>query len=474
MIIYDSASEAAKAVQVTTKTITNWIKNGRLSAERISIDARGRSGWRIRHDDLMAATRGRHDAPQVSAPMMLDDPDSYTRDATSLMVRWPANQHKERFNLDLLQGYQRLRAITYTVSIPMIYRLPASADYDEFQVIFGHEGLVSANAATIMNLHEGLEKELGQGYIGIGGDADPKTAAIMQRIAEGQVEFRAMKDKIVHSKLYLLDSPGKNRVIIGSANLSELAFSGRQGEMMLAYDNDPCDPWMWSESEGSYKALYGLASIGVRPNTAVRQPTEVIAIENTALYREVVKQQKSVNFYVPVGDADSPGSVERLAVVMDSPSANNWKLAMQDIVKPDKTGTVQWTPAVVKTLDRNLASIKPQEGIPTPHLTCSDCQFHYNGKPLERPTLEEADQVRRDALLFIRYLENYTQFGDNARAMQRDYFAVVGWMFFTPFIPRLKRARDAQGPGDYRTKQAAILYGESNCGKSNLGVSSKW
>ena len=68
----------------------------------------------------------------------------------------------------------------------------------------------------------------------------------------------------------------------------------------------------------------------------------------------------------------------------------------------------------------------------------------------------------------MQYLENYTEFEDGADNLQRDYFAVMSWLYFAPFMPRVKKAQADRGPGDFSCKPVAMIYGESNCGKTNV------
>ena len=53
---YETCVEAAAAIGTTQQTISNWIKSGRLVAERVP--RAGKAGWRIRRADLLAASRG--------------------------------------------------------------------------------------------------------------------------------------------------------------------------------------------------------------------------------------------------------------------------------------------------------------------------------------------------------------------------------------------------------------------------------
>ena len=54
-----------------------------------------------------------------------------------------------------------------------------------------------------------------------------------------KAHFRVLRKSIAHAKLYLLSGrDGRRRVVIGSANLSEQAFSGNQPETLVVFDND--------------------------------------------------------------------------------------------------------------------------------------------------------------------------------------------------------------------------------------------
>ena len=103
---------------------------------------------------------------------------------------------------------------------------------------------------------------------------------------------------------------------------------------------------------------------------------------------------------------------------------------------------------------------------PSNSLLYADGRFIYNGLPLELP--QDAGRARTDAELLARFIDNYADFGQGAARMQRDYFAAMAWLYFAPFMPRLRHALEERGPGNFGCKHVAVLYGESNCGKSTL------
>ncbi len=95
-----------------------------------------------------------------------------------------------------------------------------------------------------------------------------------------------------------------------------------------------------------------------------------------------------------------------------------------------------------------------------------DGRFNYNGQQMQRP--QDTERVRADVELLVRFMDNYAEFGEDADRMQRDYFAAMAWLYYGPFMPRLRHALEERGPGNFGCKHVAVLYGESNCGKSTL------
>ncbi|GAV24843.1 hypothetical protein ciss_07760 [Carboxydothermus islandicus] len=63
---------------------------------------------------------------------------------------------------------------------------------------------------------------------------------VQKNIAQERIQIRYPLKKVIHSKIYLLQNgtTGKKRVIIGSTNLTEQAFSGLQYEEVFVVDDD--------------------------------------------------------------------------------------------------------------------------------------------------------------------------------------------------------------------------------------------
>ena len=208
---------------------------------------------------------------------VFDDPDSRTR-SDGLDVVYARAERSELFNRDsLFGGFKSMRALTYTPSIPMIMGLLRDYDYSDFECIFGHSGILSRDAADLMAFQTVVDEKLNKGFVGIVGISDERRAIVYEMALEGKARFYVVRDAIAHAKIYLLERGDLRRVVVGSANLSETAFSGRQAETLIVFDNDET---AWEHYCRQYDAVRDVASSKV-PLREKPIPAELMPIEET-------------------------------------------------------------------------------------------------------------------------------------------------------------------------------------------------
>ena len=156
-------------------------------------------------------------------------------DGTGLRVVHAAFVKEQKFDWDLFQGYDRLRVLTYSASVNAIVRMLDQYSFSSFECVFGCESTLR-EIKTILAFQQVV---VGDTRAAIMGLKDERHLRILERIHAEQAHFRVLRKSIAHAKLYLLSGPGdRNRVIIGSANLSERAFSGKQPETLVVFDDD--------------------------------------------------------------------------------------------------------------------------------------------------------------------------------------------------------------------------------------------
>ena len=158
-------------------------------------------------------------------------------DGSGLRVADAKFQSESKFEWDLFSGYDAIRVLTFSAGISAIVRLLDEHDFKNFECVFGSE-------KTLHNIKDIIafqQVAVSDSRAAIQGLTDERHTYILSKIRAGQAQFRVLRKGIAHSKIYLLENTvtDDNRVIVGSANMSETAFSGRQSETLIKFDNDP-------------------------------------------------------------------------------------------------------------------------------------------------------------------------------------------------------------------------------------------
>lgn len=128
--------------------------------------------------------------------------------------------------------FTRIRAVSFVASPKFFFKM--TKGFEEIQLILGIEdGHVAGSFITGLqallaideriNLFQSLPEE------------------VQERIRAERYQVRySKKNDPIHSKIYLLDGKDETRVMLGSANFTEQAFSQRkQYEELLVFDNSP-------------------------------------------------------------------------------------------------------------------------------------------------------------------------------------------------------------------------------------------
>ena len=398
---------------------------------------------------------------QTQQNLALDDPYARTQ-SEGLEVVFASASGSERFQRESLFGrFTSMRALTYTSSIPMIMGLLRDYDYEDFECIFGHGGILSRDAADLLGFQAVVDEKLNKGFVGVTGLSEERKKTIYERAADESARFYVVKDIIAHAKIYLLERDGFRRVVVGSANLSETAFSGRQAETLIAFDNDGV---AWDHYGRQYEAVREIASSRV-PLREKPIPAELMPIEETPALKEAESSGNGVSIFVPPENESEPefsvpqvlSQVERIKPVR--------RQALADI-RADKKGRIKFTARIVKQMTRILTSSHDNEG-PRTFLSLNGRTFNLSGREINL----EADpsQVRSDVGAWLEFFGNYENgfVGDIPR-LQRDYFTFMCWFYFSPLMCDLRNSALRQSRFSFDQPMFAVLYGQSNCGKSSL------
>ena len=389
-----------------------------------------------------------------------DDPDSRTR-RRELDVVLASAIRVRPFDMGLFSGFSKIRVLTYTPSIPMILGLLKDFDYEDFECIFGHSGILSRDAADIMAFQTVVDDRLNRGFVGVKGLSEERRGVIYDRAASGTARFYVVKDAIAHAKIYLLEREGFRRVIVGSANLSEIAFSGRQAETLIAFDNDET---AWDHYSSQYEAVRDIATsrVTLRHKPV---PAELIPIEETPVLKEAESSHNGVAVYVPSEeDEETEYSVPQVLKQVERIKPVRQR-ALADI-RPDRAGTIKFVPRIVRQMTRIVTSRQEDEG-PQTYLTRDGRKFSLSGSEMDLDA--DPAKVRADVEAWLEFFSNYGNgfVGDVSR-LQRDYFTFMCWFYFSPLMCDVRNAALRQNVFSFEQPMFAVIYGQSNCGKSSL------
>ncbi len=391
-----------------------------------------------------------------------DDPDSRTRSQT-LDVVYARSERVERFDTGLFGGFSSLRALTYTSSIPMILSLLRDFDYADFECVFGHNGILSRDAAAVLAFQLALDQTLSQGFVGLKGLSEERRRLIYDRVATETARFYVVKDAVAHAKIYLLEGEGRRRVIVGSANLSETAFSGRQAETLIVFDDDEI---AWNHYAGQYAAVRDVAT-SYLPLREKPIKAELIPIEETPVLRDAESEQKGITIYVPAFQEEEAAysipqilnQVERIKPVYTRALADQ---------RPGRTGHLPLNSRIVKQMTRIVTARQNEEDTgPKTWLSYSEGQFNLSGNAMSLTA--DPREVGNDVAALLEFFTNYENgFVGDVPRLQRDYFTFMCWFYLSPLLCDLRNRALRQNIYSFDQPMFAVLYGQSNCGKSSL------
>lgn len=290
--------------------------------------------------------------------------------------------------MELFSGYDRLYAITYSSGIGFFYALLKNFKYAE--VIFGCEEVMAFTLQEVMAYQIKTIERLRTTSSKAGID-------LVSRIDDQTLKLFVAREKMSHEKVYLLDADdGKKRVIIGSANMSYAAFSGRQRENISYLDGDRAFDWY----KNSFDALKDLSSDNIT-TTALRMSDDGDHLNEIPVF-QTVKVKKAM-VIEPATDEDVKDEirfdldVKQLAAKFGS-----------YVPKQDKKGKIILSPeSVLQTRKRVVeANIKEKElRSEYPQLVVDIDLVRVTLNDVELDLSPSREEITTDVGLFIEYME---------------------------------------------------------------------
>lgn len=362
---------------------------------------------------------------------------------------------EERFDWSLFEGYDSLRVLTYSASSSAVVRMLDDFSFGSFECVFGSEGVLG-NFLDVLAFQKVVT---GQTRAAIMGLRDERHRRILEKIAKGQARFWVLRQYVAHAKLYLLSGGRRTRAIVGSANLSERAFSGIQPETLVVFDNDEA---AWSHYNRMFDAIRDTGA------DEIPLPRERIVQAEIEVTDTPVLSDDSATVIIEAPDpadveVSSPVQMERVEKV-----AAVLKPRLAAAIPNFRAGKQRITPIVKRELSR-IRLVKSSDEADSRYFSID----RSNGRAVlsgEDFSLHRDDpSVRSDAKLILDFFANYEgAFEGDVPTLQRDYFTLMAWLYFSPFICDLRSLAHLRDSDVVRYPSFAIIFGKSNCGKTSL------
>ena len=351
---------------------------------------------------------------------------------------------------ELFDGFDKLRAITFSSGINFVYKLLDMFEYSE--VIFGCESVISYNMSEIIayqnNLIERMREKATQSKINL-----------LDKIDSGKTKFYVARKQISHEKIYLLEAnDGRKRVVMGSANMSYNAFGGRQRENICYIDGEQAYEWYKdvfdslkenSTDEITYKAI-DIANI--TDNIDTLPIAETVKVKKVLTLETDKEKVEDINFIL-----DTQNLAKTLTPIVPKAEKKTGKI----LLSPETFIKLRRHIKDESVREKELRSEYPQLAIDAFNQTAA-----LNGEVLDlSPSNEE---IKHDVDLFISYMEGYKKFHGDYEGMQYRYFEFANWFFCSPFMATMRdmAARYDQNKLPYPV--FGLVYGQSKAGKTSF------
>jgi hypothetical protein len=376
---------------------------------------------------------------------------------------------------DLLGGFERLKVLTYSASVPAI--LDVASLFEEVEITFGSERVLSRELAALE------QATTAAGYRFVDALADQKAfierfvrpalsrrgAGLLGRVQDGSLRFRLLREAPSHAKLYLLEGGGRFRAVAGSANLSLAALSGRQRETFLVADGEDdyrhfLDYYALGEARSDpIDADLLVVSAGEGGARQLEVPADPLPIEQVPCFRFLKAQGTIVETPRPPVTADLSATALREAgalgaelqkVALDRNRSGATVIHATGFMRAYRAHTAR--PITEKTDRVPEARIDLEGGL----LTVEGRPWHRIGAPVPWP------EVQADAALLAPFFEGFGRFYGDAPGLQQGYWALMCWLYAAPFAPALRTAALRHDGSPLAYPVHAVLYGRSDGGKT--------
>lgn len=350
---------------------------------------------------------------------------------------------------ELFDGFDRLYAITYSSGIEFICQLLKRFQYAE--IIFGYDEVISYSLQEVMAYQLKTVERLNV-------TASKSKVDLLSRIDNKSLKLLVARKQLSHEKIYLLEAnDGHKRVIMGSANMSYSAFSGKQRENICYMDGERAFEW-YKESFEDLKnestdniSVQTLSIADDRDNLTEIPVMQTAKIKKALVVEPVPDLSDEVKFVL---------DIKNLSVKL-TPFMPKSDKRGKIILSPDKI--IQTRKRVVEAdiQEKELRSEYPQLVVDVGNMSVSLNENRLNLSPCR-------EDIKNDVGLFLEYMSGYEKFHGDVTGMQNRYFEFANWFFTTPFMAAMRNMAVKYNQNLLPYPVFGLVYGQSKAGKTSF------
>lgn len=362
--------------------------------------------------------------------------------------------YEDTYSKELFDGFDTIRAITFSSGINFMGNVLSG--FSDAEVIFGCRDIVSRGVAAAISVQSAEIEEIAR---------DKNAKYFAERIENGTLKFYVSKETKSHEKLYILSSQdGKTRIITGSANFSANAFTGRQRESIMIFDNDDSAYKYYLSvyeeyrdecgCDVSHKLINGCLNdtdylkdnIGEIPIIKKVEKEEIVYLDSDnnsddfEFVRNVKEFENEIKDLLPKYKTDQ-GKI----LLTNNEEFKNFK-------KKHKTA------AEIKKI-KNKKLVKLNINYETGMLT-------FAGKQLDMHP--DKEKIASDLQRIMAFMDSLKSFSGNVEEGRSEFFKYLNWYFLSLFNPYLRTVAYNSGYDVYLFPVYGIMYGDSNGGKTTF------
>ena len=354
---------------------------------------------------------------------------------------------------ELFDGFDKLYVITYPSSVDFICKLLKK--FETAEIILGCEDVISYSMAEIMAFQTPTLAKIKE-------DFSENKIDLITRLENGSLKMFVARNFLSHEKIYLLESnDGGKRVIMGSANMSNSAFSGRQRENISYIDGERAFDWYLNIFEDLRENCADNINAKAIP---VSDDFENLEVENLPISQTInLKKGMIIEQHI------DPSINEKIEFAYNMKNlAGKFKPLMP---KADKNGLLKIMPEHIKQIRKRFTDSKVQEKelrkeYPQLIINADMKTVELNGYAVNlNPGSEE---ITRDVNLFLEYMNGFEKFHGDTQFAQARYSEFANWFFASPFMAVMRDMAVKYNQNLLPYPVFGLLYGQSKAGKTSF------